>query len=1477
MKQRPILMLSLALLAIVSIYCLPISTVFSNISKEEGYHPKNVNLAITCPDDQVLYVNAVCSTEVALIPPSTSCNITALSYSIDGGTPVNISGPSFPSSISIGSYTTDTLLVVWNVTDDCMPVGNMTCTQSVMIRDNTNPVIDCPSDITVGNALDGRRHSGQRMMMVWVDVSWPDATDNCGIATVINDYNMTDDASDNYPLGLTEVCWTATDFSGNTDVCCMNILVLDNTPPVLTCPDTLHAQCVKPAPYSFWLEYLAAGGFASDEVEIDTSSFSWVADSTDMMTCPETVYRKYRLGDTNGNYDTCTQIIVILDTIPPVPMCKDLTVYIDQFGDLNLDPEELDNGSTDNCSGALTFSGFPPTFFGCNDALSPIPIPINLIVTDACGNSSSCLSLVTVRDTIRPSITCPATITVNVNSGVCFATVSLGSPVTSDNCLGLGSPVARLNGVVINNTTQFPVGTNVVIWTVTDGSGNSATCSQSIIVYDNIFPLITCPADFTVSYSNNCSYTIPNLIPLATASDNCTFGITQMPLPGGSTTAPTTTIVLTITDVAGNSATCATVVTAVDNLGPDIVCKDTLIIGIIEYPEIPASKFVTSATDNCSSLLTYSARRMGNVCGSNVPDDFGPYVDICCDDVNDTLTIVVRVADQLGNITECMVALMVQDKLAPMVTIPLPDISISCEYPLDLANLNAFGTFVRTGETRQNIIITDPNTFYPPNGLVGQDGVFSENCPGATVTYTVRNLLTMCNTGEIKRDFVITDLAGNTATYTQTIYVTDVDKFDATDIIWPSENVYFDDCNNGNPPTSVTGMPSINNDKCSQAAASHSDQTFAHPVYCKYIRRTWTVLDWCQYRINMPNGPGKWTFIQNIYVTNTVGPTIAPNVCRDTIICTGNGCDATVTFRANGTDDCLPVNITWTYKIDINDNGGTPEYTGTGATVTRLYPMGTHRLTWEAKDGCGNITTCSFRFTIRDCKAPSAVAMQGLAINLTAPMAMAEIWASDFNNFSSDNCTPTGQLKYSFSADVNDRNRVFTCDSIGKRRIEFWVTDLAGNQSKTVTFVSVQDNHNLCPGNRKITISGKVYTEEKVNLPDTKIQIDGGETEGALMTDANGSYTFGDLAMYNDYMLSPAKDGNYLEGVTTLDLVLIQRHILGIKKLDSPYKIIAADANNSQSVTASDLVELRKLILGANEKLNNSAPWRFADAAFTFDNPSHPWPFNENLGYEELESNMNTSDFIAIKVGDVNGTVSENLQAKSENRSAQNLTIGINDDYMKAGEWTNIPVFLHSSDPFIGMQWTFELLPGIQYFGIEAEALNIKNDNVAEVSRDGKRYVTVAFEHTDGFAFSENEPLFNLIVKSDKNNRISSLLKLNGNITPALAYDQDLNEYKVQLSYRSAQSGETSSVSKNHPNPFKDETTIKVNHIAPSPIAVAIFDAKGVQVSNFNVTVPAGQSLINITPQQLDNRFGIFFVKIKSKELNNIVKILRIE
>lgn len=98
------------------------------------------------------------------------------------------------------------------------------------------------------------------------------------------------------------------------------------------------------------------------------------------------------------------------------------------------------------------------------------------------------------------------------------------------------------------------------------------------------------------------------------------------------------------------------------------------------------------------------------------------------------------------------------------------------------------------------------------------------------------------------------------------------------------------------------------------------------------------------------------------------------------------------------------------------------------------------------------------------------------------------------------------------------------------------------------------------------------------------------DQSNSTLSDDRGEYLF-EVPLNAEYTVSAEYVGDYLEGVSTLDLVLIQRHILDLQRHDNVYKMIASDANNDGKITASDLVELRKLILGVTNTFNNKS-WR---------------------------------------------------------------------------------------------------------------------------------------------------------------------------------------------------------------------------------------------------------------------------------------------
>ncbi|MBK9564291.1 MAG: hypothetical protein IPO37_03595 [Saprospiraceae bacterium] len=333
------------------------------------------------------------------------------------------------------------------------------------------------------------------------------------------------------------------------------------------------------------------------------------------------------------------------------------------------------------------------------------------------------------------------------------------------------------------------MGLHTITHTATDTAGNSGTCSFTITVMDMINPTISCMAVDSVGLNDSCYMTVPDFREKVRRNDNCgNTTITQDPVPGTVITSShnqTHTFTFTVTDSGGRTATCQTTVTAKDKLGPDIVCIPKRFISLSgSTASLTAQSFIISAKDNCGGTLTYEARRMGKICGSNVDDDFGPMVDFCCDDVNDTILVVIKVSDIHGNATICMDTVMVIDNITPTIVHKLPDVTISCEYMYNINNLSEFGIYEHQDSVRKTITITDPSN--PSSPTIYQNGVFNENCPDIRQFESVQTReLNMCNIGRIERNFYILDGANNIETDTQFIYVVDFHKFDENDIIWP--------------------------------------------------------------------------------------------------------------------------------------------------------------------------------------------------------------------------------------------------------------------------------------------------------------------------------------------------------------------------------------------------------------------------------------------------------------------------------------------------------------------------------------------------------------------------------------------------------------------------------------------------------------------------------------------------------------------
>lgn len=1267
---------------------------------------------------------------------------------------------------------------------------------------------------------------------------------------------------DSISLGLNDLFNThclfliAKDACGDSAVCKVNVMFLDTIPPNITCPslrDTVYCnEADLPAPYNF-NTFIAAGGTVMDETFATTMTaatlWSRLPDRSVRKGCYKEIERRYRVKDFFDNADTCSQFFNVRDTM--IIRCpKDSIVstvpgqcYGTYVPQLSL---------AVNCTLGTTVKHNGPV----NNQYPIGNTPVTFTAKSACNDSAKCTFIVTVEDKQVPTVTCPP----NINN-ICappapFTTLSqftTGGGTASDNC--------TLSATVTSSDLVSPTSCPKAIsrtYTVSDVYANSSRCVQSIIINDAIAPTIAIAPNITVGTSaTTCDATV-TLTPPA-VSDNCTptGSLVVTRTPSGNVFAKGTTIVTwTVSDLCGNTAVSTMAVTVRDDDSPNLTCKGPLDFNLSNGPNtISVDSLILSVTDNCPGVLTKVVRRMTAAACNATANQFGPTTTFCCQDINNTLQVIVQVTDANGNSNTCMVNVTVKDKLKPVIAEPLRDITISCDYNIVLSDLEEFGTYVFSQGDRQVIDIDDPLFQALPG--VFQDGLVNENCNATVTELTPLDQRGPHNNGNIIRRFVVTDQAGNSVTAQQTITIIDSDPLTLADITWPAPYTYSD-CAATPPDPSVSGRPTFNaDDICTVPAATYKDQIFDDPTSgCVYIRRKWKVIDWAQYVSN--TNIGVWEHIQDIHLVNSVKPVFKASSCANRTVCATNAnCDVKLALGADATDDCTKVeDLAFDYAIDY-DNNGTTDVTGATDTFTYNVTRGIHKITWRVEDKCGNRETCSYLVTAKECKAPTPICLYGLSTNLENN-ATATIWAKDFNNKSNDNCTPESELKFSFSSDVNDNFKTLTCANKGNFNVAMWVTDKDGNQSKCNTFIVVTDLKNLCPTNTNnsntVSIAGRVATEEQAMINGVAINITVDGITKQATTDGQGSFILNGLDMYKNYEIAPYDDRDWQNGVSTLDLVMMQRHILGAEKLNSPYKMIAADVNNDQKISVNDLVALRKVILGQETNVTGNTSWRFVSKLYTFPDPKNPWPFEENVVYNALENNQMSTDFYAIKIGDINNTVSNATNITASNRNLESKDLSLQDVNFAEGRYLNVPIAAVEEINVNALQMQMIIDKDVLDFrGIMSEGISLNEEDYYYNSSTGE--LRIVNLNKSNVSVKAGAVLFTLQFKAKAPDKLSRVFNALGKGN--FVVSDDLSQSDLVLRY--ADDTEALVVNQNVPNPFEDYTDVKYFLAEKSKVEMTIYNASGLVIYNGILEGRAGENVQRIDGQQLGGNTGVFF------------------
>ena len=590
------------------------------------------------------------------------------------------------------------------------------------------------------------------------------------------------------------------------------------------------------------------------------------------------------------------------------------------------------------------------------------------------------------------------------------------------------------------------------------------------------------------------------------------------------------------------------------------------------------------------------------------------------------------------------------------------------------------------------------------------------------------------------------------------------------------------------------------------------------------------------------------------------------------------GCSYDFGTTVSVVDACGVLSYTWR----ITDSKGGTVNSGSGSlnleegdefavSADGIEP-GRYTVTVSVTDACQNEGVASYTFDVLTGKKPSPVCITSLTVELT-PMdsdndgaidtGMAVIWAEEFNSSSIPACNDESVeffIEYldgigDETLDELDLDHLnIGCDVLPDPFVvRMWVRSVP---SGTVDYCDViivpQNNMNACGdvSSTQSNISGSITTELSSNVEQVDViaTLSSG-SELSFLTQSTGAYRFAS-ALGLDVTITPKKDTDHMNGISTADLIKIQKHVLSKELLDTEYRKMAADVNADGKITALDMLQLRKLILGKIDKLPNTDSWVFINKINGDD----------SYTIKDMKAGA-VVDFTGVKMGDVNIS---NDPSRSAGRSAANLELVVEDQMAQRGSTHKVDITAANFNNLEGYQFTVNVDPNMLVIKnvISNPALGLSDDNFG-FDQISEGILTTSWNDSEAMTLDASTVLFTLELEGLGETSLSESFTVNSRVTEAEAYAA--NEEIMGVSIRFAGEALTSGFElyQNRPNPFKEQTTIGFTLPAAAQATLTVYDVTGKVLKTVEGDYAKGFNAIDLLQSEL-NATGVLYYQLDS-------------
>lgn len=528
-------------------------------------------------------------------------------------------------------------------------------------------------------------------------------------------------------------------------------------------------------------------------------------------------------------------------------------------------------------------------------------------------------------------------------------------------------------------------------------------------------------------------------------------------------------------------------------------------------------------------------------------------------------------------------------------------------------------------------------------------------------------------------------------------------------------------------------------------------------------------------------------------------------------------------------------------------------------------PGDVHYVYWEASDGCGNLGRDTTIVQFKDLTPPVALCVSAISTSLNSDSNVV-VWGSEFNQSSYDNCTSPDNVLFSLArsgqqplepGDINfdqSTSMELSCDAAGTSvDVDVWIWDEAGNGSMCTSTIRIEESSEDCIIEQQsgLLISGSIMTEYGEPIPEARVQVAANLREYPKLTTSSetGDYAFSTNPIGQNFSLVVDREDEVINGLSTLDLVLMQRHILGIEAFDSPYTIIASDATNDKTVTARDILEFRKVILGISNDLPENDAWRFVAQSASFLDPQTPWPFVERIEISNLQEDIQDNHFIGMKIGDVNQDVILNNGQNSETRSREALSFEIENQNIPRDKVIRIPMQIPNMDEEIhGLQFSLSHT-GLTLLSIESGSFDINEHHFA-TSDDITR-----FSWNDVDNNHAELPLFYMKFRAIEDVDLENSLEIKNHKTKSEIYmGEGFVTKNLGISFIEANKMDQFSLGQNVPNPMYDISYIPYNISKDSDVRFTFYNMLGQVLQTESVYQKKGSHQYQVKAENIGTR-----------------------